>query len=301
MSQKKYKVTLTRDEENLLHDIINRGKHSAQKRKRAQALLLTHEGYTDEMTADRVGMHRRGIEEQRQRFVEEGFETALERKPRGHRPWALSREDEARLITLVCGPAPEGCSRWTLKLLEDTWVTLEHTDTETVSRETIRRTLSLGKTGNGVFPRKRMPSSQPEWRIFLRYIPRNGTETGRWSAWTNTRSGCQENHSLVMDNLNTHSITSLYETFPPDDAKRIKDHLQIHYTPKHDSWLNMAEIELNVINNHGLSPRIPTIERIREETAAWNRMRNKKACKINWRFTTADARIKLKRLYPQFE
>jgi transposase len=109
-------------------------------------------------------MHRRGIEEQRQRFVEEGFETALEGKPRGHRPWALSGEDEARLITLVCGPAPEGCSRWTLKLLEDTWVTLEHIDTQTVSRETIRRTLKKlalnpGKTGNGVFPRKRMPSS----------------------------------------------------------------------------------------------------------------------------------------------
>jgi transposase len=106
---------------------------------------------------------------------------------------------------------------------------------------------------------------------------------------------------LVMDNLNTPSIASLYETFPPDETKRIKDRLEIHYTPKHGSWLNMAEIELNVINNHGLSPRIPTIEQMREEAAAWNRRRNKEACKINWRFTTADTRIKLKRLYPQFE
>jgi transposase len=106
---------------------------------------------------------------------------------------------------------------------------------------------------------------------------------------------------VVMDNLNTHSIASLYETFPAEEAKRLKDKLEIHYTPKHGSWLNMAEIELNVINNHGLSPRIPTIEQMREETAAWNRRRNREATKINWRFTTADARIKLKWLYPQFE
>jgi transposase len=106
---------------------------------------------------------------------------------------------------------------------------------------------------------------------------------------------------LVMDNLNTHNVASLYETFPAEEARRLRDKLEIHYTPKHGSWLNMAEIELNVINNHGLSGRIPTIDQMRKEAAAWNRRRNQEARKINWRFTTADARIKLKRLYPQFE
>jgi transposase len=106
---------------------------------------------------------------------------------------------------------------------------------------------------------------------------------------------------LAMDNLNTHSSASLYERYPAEEAKRIKEKLEFHYTPKHGSWLNMAEIELNVINNHGLSWRIPTIEQMREETAAWNRRRNEGGCKINRRFTTADARIKLKRLYPKFE
>jgi transposase len=106
---------------------------------------------------------------------------------------------------------------------------------------------------------------------------------------------------LVMDNLNTHSSASLYEAYPAEEAKRIKDKLEIHYTPKHGIWLNMAEIELKVINNHGLSPRIPTIEQMRKEMAAWKGRRNREACKINWRFTTADARIKLKRLYPKFE
>jgi hypothetical protein len=81
---------------------------------------------------------------------------------------------------------------------------------------------------------------------------------------------------------------------------RIRDMLEIHYTPKHGSWLNMAEIELSVLNGHGLSDRIPTMERKEQETAAWNRVRNEKASKIDWRFTTADARIKLKRLYLQF-
>jgi transposase len=105
---------------------------------------------------------------------------------------------------------------------------------------------------------------------------------------------------LVMDNLNTHAIASLYKTFPPEEANRIRNRLEIHFTPKHGSWLNMAEIELSVINNHGLSDRIPTIEQMRTETAAWNVRRNKDACKIDWQFTSADARIKLKRLYPQF-
>jgi hypothetical protein len=79
----------------------------------------------------------------------------------------------------------------------------------------------------------------------------------------------------VMDNPNTHSAAFLYETFPPEEAKRLRDRLEIHYTPKHGSRLNMAEIELNVINNHGLSARIPAIGQMREETKAWNERRNK--------------------------
>jgi transposase len=99
-------------------------------------------------------MSLRGTAYMRQRFVEDGFEVSLEGKPRGHRPRVLSGKDEARLIALVCGPAPEGAARWTLRLLEDQWVTLENTEAETVSREIIRRTLKKtslnpGRTGNG--------------------------------------------------------------------------------------------------------------------------------------------------------
>ena len=105
---------------------------------------------------------------------------------------------------------------------------------------------------------------------------------------------------LVMDNLNTHSPSSLYEAFRPEEAKRILDRLEIHYTPKHGSWLNMAEIELSILARQCLSRRIPDQQTLRHEAAAWEKTRNEDAATIDWRFTTQDARIKLKRLYPSF-
>jgi len=160
MPAKKYIVTLTKEEKTILREIVSKGKHSAEKRKRAQALLLAEENYTDDMIADRTGLSRRGLEQLRQRFVEEGFEVTLAGKPRGHRQKALSGADEARLIALVCSPKPDGRTRWTLRLLADTWSTLAHTETKTISRETVRRTLkktklSLGAARNGVSRHKR--------------------------------------------------------------------------------------------------------------------------------------------------
>lgn len=103
---------------------------------------------------------------------------------------------------------------------------------------------------------------------------------------------------LVMDNLNTHKLGSLYEAFAPKEARRIAERLEIHYTPKHGSWLDMAEIEIGVLSRQCLNRRIPDQETLRSEINAWQELRNKKAICVNWRFTTADARIKLKRLYP---
>jgi len=104
---------------------------------------------------------------------------------------------------------------------------------------------------------------------------------------------------LVLDNLNTHSTASLYEAFAPEEARRLARRLEIHYTPKHGSWLNVAEIELSALNSQCLNRRIPDIDLMRTEVAAWERDRNNRAAKIDWRFTTEDARIKLKRLYPK--
>ena len=103
---------------------------------------------------------------------------------------------------------------------------------------------------------------------------------------------------LVMDNLNTHSKGSLYEAFPPQKAKRIADRLEIHYTPKHGSWLNMAEIELGILTRQCLSRRIENIDLLRKEVVAWESKRNQSESSVDWQFTVDNARIKLKRLYP---
>ena len=104
---------------------------------------------------------------------------------------------------------------------------------------------------------------------------------------------------LVMDNLNTHSTASFYEAFLPEEARRLAERLEIHYTPKHGSWLNIAEIELSVLQGQCLNRRIADIETMRNEVDSWQTNRNNQIKKINWQFTTDNARIKLKRLYPK--
>jgi DDE superfamily endonuclease len=106
---------------------------------------------------------------------------------------------------------------------------------------------------------------------------------------------------LVMDNLNTHKPASLYEAFEPAEARRLLERLEIHYTPKHGSWLNIAEIELSVLATQCLDRRLPDPIMLRREVAAWEQQRNKAKCQVDWRFTTQDARIKLKRLYPSIQ
>jgi DDE superfamily endonuclease len=106
---------------------------------------------------------------------------------------------------------------------------------------------------------------------------------------------------LVMDNLNTHGVASLYEAFAPDVALALAARLEIHYTPKHGSWLNMAETELSILARQCLDRRIDDRDRMAREVAVWEAARNTAEARINWQFKTADARIKLKRLYPSFD
>ena len=107
--------------------------------------------------------------------------------------------------------------------------------------------------------------------------------------------------TLVMDNLNTHHPSSLYDAFEPAEAKSFLDRCDFHYTPKHGSWLNMAEIEFSALQRQCLDRRIPDQATLREEIAAWEERRNAHEVTVNWRFTTADARIRLKRLYPSIK
>ncbi len=104
---------------------------------------------------------------------------------------------------------------------------------------------------------------------------------------------------LVMDNLNTHNFASLYQRFAPEQARRLAERLELHYTPKHGSWLNIAEIEFSALSGQCLNRRIADIETMRSEVAAWQSDRNNRGAPVNWRFTTEDARIKLTRLYPK--
>lgn len=105
---------------------------------------------------------------------------------------------------------------------------------------------------------------------------------------------------LVMDNLNTHSPTSFYEAFAPSEARRLTERLEIHYTPKHGSWLNIAECELSVLGRQCLARRIDNAPELATETSAWERDRSARFKGVNWQFTTQQARIKLRRLYPEF-
>lgn len=124
-----------------------------------------------------------------------------------------------------------------------------------------------------------------DWAIFIKKI------ADEW--YSNAKK-----ITLVMDNLATHKPSALYETFKPEEAKRIWDRFEFVYTPKHGSWLNMAEIELNVLMGQCLNRRIDNMKTMKEEAKAWENHRNNKKSIINWQFTTQDARIKLKKLYP---
>jgi hypothetical protein len=106
---------------------------------------------------------------------------------------------------------------------------------------------------------------------------------------------------LVMDNLNTHTPAALYEAYPPEEARRLLERLEIHYTPKHGSWLNIAEIELSVLGRQCLDRRVPDHDTLAAEIGAWEDRRNEAGGRVSWQFTAEDARIKLKRLYPSFE
>lgn len=129
---------------------------------------------------------------------------------------------------------------------------------------------------------------QPDWAYFIRELV-----DGRYQDATKI--------VLVMDNLNTHTAAALYATFPPDEARRIRERLEVHYTPKHGSWLDMAEIELSVLTRQCLNRRIAEASVLEREVAAWVHARNQSKATSNWQFTTDTARIKLRRLYPSLE
>ena len=189
-------------------------------------------------------------------------------------------------------------------------VCLEETSKQQVKETRLGRPPSPGAAGTYDYEYERNGVSN----LFMLFAPLEGwrrvevTERRTRTDWAEVvRKLVDEDYAdkerivLVMDNLNTHHPSSLYEAFEPAEARRIAERLEIHYTPKHGSWLNMAEIEIGVMARQCLDRRIPDRSVLRRETAAWQAQRNRDGIRVDWRFTTADARVRLKSLYPSIQ
>jgi len=373
---KKYIITLTEEERTQLEIMLAKGKAAVRKLTHARILLKADSSpsgpsWTDARISEALEVDVSTVANVRERFVLEGFEVALRGySTRNRRQRRIDGESEARLIAALCGPAPEGYARWSLRLLTDKAVELKIID-EPTSYETVRQALQANELKPWLKKEWCIPPEQSgefvchmedvlevyhrpldpkrplvcmdelsyqlisetraplpprpgqtqccdyEYKregvvnIFMVFAPLLGQ---RWTRVTKRRTYKDwaylvrdivdvlflgvEQVVLVMDNLNTHVGGALYETFPPDEARRILNKLEIHYTPKHGSWLNMAETELSVLSRQCLDRRIATQQFLECEVGVWNRQRNTSATTVDWQFTTADARIKLKRLYP---
>ncbi len=359
--------------------MIKSGKTAARKVTHARSMLKADgephgPAWTDVRISEAVDVMVRSVEKLRRRFVQEGFEAALSgQSTRNQQPRKLDGECEARLIAALCGPAPKGYARWSLRLLANKAVALEMVD-EPVSYETVRKTLKANELKpwlkkewcippehHGEFVcqmedilevyrrprdpkrplfcmdempyqlvsetrtpqalrRGRVPRYDYEYRraavvnLFLVFAPLLGQRYVRvtprrtakdWAALmrylVDEMFPEAEKLVAVLDNLNTHVGGALYEAFPPAEARRIVDKLEIHYTPKHGSWLNMAEIEFSVLSRQCLDRRIGTTTHLRRELNAWTKARNRGTTTVRWQFTVAEARIKLQHLYPVIE
>ena len=378
MSTKKYRIRLTTDEQQELNALVSRGRAAAYKQTHARILLMSDEsrsdgGMKDADITSALGVGQSTVERIRKRCVEEGVESALNRKKQlCRRQKRLDGEGEARLIAMACGEPPEGRASWTLKLLADQLVECEIV--ETISTETVRQALKKNELkpwlkqswcippgqsaefvcamedvlevyqrpydGNEVLvcmdetskqqvketrvPRPAAPGLSAAYdyeyerngvsSLFMLFAPLDGwrrlevRERRTKVDWAHViKKLVDEDYPdrdrivLVMDNLNTHKLSSLYVAFEPSEARRIAERLEIHYTPKHGSWLNMAEIEIGVLARQCLDRRIANQDILRGEVNAWQNQRNRDVIRVDWRFTTENARIKLKSLYPSIQ
>src|ERR1700693_4449903 len=329
---KKYVVRLSVEERAQLDELIRKGKRSAQLLTKARILLKADvselgEGWSDSRIAAALDTSIATIERTRRQLVEEGFEAVLRRKynPNSARPRIFDGVAEAKLIALTLSPAPEGFARWSLRLLEEKVVELhivERASDNTIGR-TLKKTFS-NRIASSIETRAPIPAKPGRKARHDYEYERNGVanlfmvfaplEGWRHVKVTDRRTAIDYAHTLrdlsdvhfpdaakivlVQDNLNTHKPASLYEAFPAAEARRLVERFEWHYTPKHGSWLDMAESELGVLASQCLDRRIADKQILAHEVNAWQDHRNKHHAKANWQFKTADARVKLKRLYP---
>lgn len=368
--KRKYKVTLTEEEQLVIEGITKRGRHSARKINRAKILSMSSEqNYSDEQMASLLTVSISTIYRTRKAFVEYGLTEALEEGSRSGQPRKLDAKQEALLIATACTEAPSGYSRWTLNLLGERLIAL--TDIESVAVETIRRRLKendlkpwqkkmwciasldaeyiarmedvldlyaeepdplkpvvnfdeagkqLVKEVNEPIQAKSGQVAREDYEyeragvrnIFMHFDRHNGwrkavvTENKTALDFANcmrelvdTDYPDAEVIRVVLDNFSTHSVTSLYKAFPAKEALRIAKKLEFHFTPKHASWLNMAEIEIGNMNRECLDRRIPSKEALIEELDHWQKRKNNKRSTIHWMFNVEQARDKFRKAYNQ--
>lgn len=358
--------------------MISTGKAAARELTHARILLKADQGshgpnWSDTQIQEALEVSPATVARVRKRCVQAGVQEAilpaLVQRARSRR---LDGTQEAYLIALACSAPPDGCVRWTLRLLASTLVELGHV--ETVSHETVRQVLLANELKPWIkkqwcIPtapdaefvyhmedvlevytrpydpthplvcmdeintqlladiREPLPMEPGKTRcedyeyerhgvcnVFLACEPLIGkrvTMTAmqrtkqEWAEFVRRLAEedypCAEKIVLVLDNLNTHTLAALYEVFPMAQARRICQRFEVHYTPKHGSWLNMAEIELSALDRQCLSQRLDSYAQAEQQVAAWTTWRNQQQTAIRWRFTAEDASIKLKHLYPSIK
>ncbi|HEY1353645.1 MAG TPA: IS630 family transposase [Ktedonobacteraceae bacterium] len=375
---KKYIVELTGEQREELSHMISTGQAAARELTHARILLKADQGpygpnWSDAKISEALEVSPGTVARVRKRCAERGVQEAiLPAKASAIRQRRLDGHQEAYLIALACSAPPDGCVRWTLRMLAEQLVELG--SVETVSHETVRQVLLANELKPWIKKQWCIPT-QPDaefvyhmedvlsvytrpydprypqvcmdeintqllaetrdplpmepgkpkredyeyerqgvCNIFLACEPLAGQRYTMVAAQRTKQEWAEficrlsdeyypqaEKIILVMDNLNTHTLAALYEVFPVAEARRLAQRFEVHYTPKHASWLNMAEIELSVLDRQCLSQRLASLEIATQQVAAWTARRNQAAVTIYWRFTAEDASIKLKHLYPSVQ
>ena len=277
---KKYIVTLTDEERESLRLLTTKGKAAARKLLHARILLKADAnpagpGWSDSQIAQGLDAGTATVERVRQQFVEDVLDVYQRPYDREY-PQVCLDEASKQLVGETRTPVPAEPGR---PMRED----YEYVRNGTASLFMLFEPLT-GKRHAEVTGRR----TRKDFAHCVRQLVDDIYPQAKKIV-------------LVMDNLNTHNVASLYETFAPAQAKRLADKLEIHYTPKHGSWLDMAEIELGILSRQCLDRRIENLEELRQEVAAWENNRNGQKSKVVWRFTNAQARVKLRRLYPSIE
>lgn len=372
---KKYTVELSPEQREELIHMISSGRAASRELTHARMLLKADQGeggpgWSDARIAEALEIGVSTVARVRKRCAERGVQEAiLPAKASAMRKRRLDGSGEAYLIALACSAAPEGCVRWTVRLLAGQMVELGYV--EAISHETVRKTLLANELKPWIKkqwciptqpdaefvshmedvlsvstrpydpnhpqvcmdeintqllsdPREPLPMEPGKPKredyeyvregvcnVFLACEPLLGKRYTMVAAqrtkqeWAEfIRRLSDESYPdadkivLVMDNLNTHTLASLYEVFPVAQARRLSQRFEVHYTPKHASWLNMAEIELSALDRQCLSQRLASLDMASQQVAAWTQRRNHASATIHWRFTAEDASIKLKHLYP---